>query len=117
MSVSLFSIIRQNVHHLTCFIYKVFHRNYRRVHSSFHLYFAVYLVSLSSESAVSPIVAIHLQKWRLLNSYTNQLGNKRTRNFLVAFFNRTQRAAVATDWDAFSSSHNAPDAECVTFLA
>lgn len=97
MSVSLFSIIGQNVHHLTCFIYKVLHLNYRRVHSSFHLYFAVYLVSLSSESAESPIVAVDLQEWRLLNSYANQLGNKRTRIFLVAFFNRTQRAAVATD--------------------
>ena len=97
MSVSLFSMIGQNIHHLTCFIYKVLHLNYRRVHSSFHLYFAVYLVSLSSESAVSPIVAVDLQEWRLLNSYANQLGNKRTRIFLVAFFNRTQRAAVATD--------------------
>ena len=97
MSVSLFSMIGQNVHHLTCFIYKVLHLNYRRVHSSFHLYFAVYLVSLSSESAESPIVAVDLQEWRLLNSYANQLGNKRTRIFLVAFFNRTQRAAVATD--------------------
>lgn len=74
-------------------------------------------VSLSRESVVSLIAAGHPQKWRLLNSYTNQLGNKRIRNFLVAFINRTQCAALVTNWDAFSSSHNAPDVECVTFLA